>query len=1099
MLPTALRLAAALLVSVQFLPAQLALIRQGRESVGVPEAGDFHGGAVALGDFNGDGWDDLATGAPFEKTASPTFASGLVVINWGTPHGLTWENSTSLSVIDGGLDPAKNSQMGKALAFGDFNGDGIQDLAVGLPAAEIGGQSAAGAVYVYYGGPTVSGAAQLITQSQLGAANEGGDLFGSALATGRIGDDPYDDLVIGGPGENSAAGVVFIVRGGPQGLNTAQRQIISASDLGGTSRPGNRFGTSVAVGDVVGLPNQDLVIGEPFAEITPGAPASGRVWVAIGNDNGVSVNNVLEITPFAVGSFPFVQGNFGAALAIGNLWGDGGTLDLAIGAPGAHAGGRVHVGRGTLFGLTWPVTLTQNDNSLNGGVPGTDEANDNFGAAMAIGDHDDDGFDDLAVGCWGEDIELFGALGDEVGAVHIFKGSNAGPVQAGATTYYEFNLGDNLIGEGRLGYSLAAGRTSASRRHSFVAGAPYKHDSRGQVYDIAPWRQVLNPFCRSALAADCENNIIYALKPFEEVKIASTTKIMTLLLGCEATTRSPADPLHVALNETYTIEDWMYEAFPFTSGCSIFGFTPLPTQVLTENFTFEELLHMCFPPSGNDVCYAIADKMTNGIAEWTGHTSTAAAFVQLMNDRAAQIGMTHTHFTNPAGVDSGDPYSTAYDMWLLGVESMKNPLFREVANTTDFFVDKLMAVGEIGIYQSFSTNVSYGWLNSMKGRDSRIVGIKPGGTPGAKTTGVVAASPSAISNRHVHANGFRWYDSDYAKDKLAELAQLALSFCNTPVDGPGGLAGPIQPTHWNVNDGIGEAIQFGSFDSEPEPASPATGDGKSEGVDLTVYRPGPSGEGRFSLIWKYRALWELAPGASSGMTVGPAMKAEGYFKNITHEESPSSGTALLSVLSTATGPSPQIVGLAPGAQHVLPDWDAPTDAGSEWMVQVTNTGPNTIYLAFVGEFEIQPFFTKNAGDFHRSHLRPLGHSVRDGHMLYEGQPLRSEPVFQVELVLENRAEGDRFLPPLEISSFAITPGSSTTDTWSVRVESTLDPSPPLAAFYESLELETTSSLQPGDWDFRALIPVTDDTVYDWTGPLPRSDKLFLRAKGLAAD
>ena len=292
---------------------------------------------------------------------------------------------------------------------------------------------------------------------------------------------------------------------------------------------------------------------------------------------------------------------------------------------------------------------------------------------------------------------------------------------------------------------------------------------------------------------------------------------MTVLLGCEATARSLGDPLHVALNETYTIENWMYTGFPLTSGCSIFGFTPLPTMILTENYSFNELLRICFPPSGNDVCYAIADKMTGEIANWSGHTTTAPNFVQLMNDRAAQIGMDDTLFTNPAGVDNGNPYSTAYDMWLLSLEAMENPLFRDIANSTDFIVDKMLPSGEVGIFQSFNVNASYTWLKNMKSRDSRIVGLKPGGTPGAKTTGVVAAEISPITKRLAHANGFGWDDGVYARDRLAELVQLGMSFCNTDFgDSPSGitgLPGPITHQQWNANDETRQAIQFGSFDS----------------------------------------------------------------------------------------------------------------------------------------------------------------------------------------------------------------------------------------------------------------------------------------------
>ena len=70
--------------------AQLALIRQGRESAGAIEAGDFFGGAVACGDFNGDGFDDVATGSPFEKIGASTNSGGAVIVNYSSAYGVTW-------------------------------------------------------------------------------------------------------------------------------------------------------------------------------------------------------------------------------------------------------------------------------------------------------------------------------------------------------------------------------------------------------------------------------------------------------------------------------------------------------------------------------------------------------------------------------------------------------------------------------------------------------------------------------------------------------------------------------------------------------------------------------------------------------------------------------------------------------------------------------------------------------------------------------------------------------------------------------------------------------------------------------------------------
>ena len=118
--------------------AQLALIRQGRESAGTPESGDRFGFAVCAGDFNKDGYDDLATGAPYEQIGGTTSAqAGFVTINHGSHYGLTWVNAMGLNPGGSALSDAESHQMGYALGSADFNGDGFDDLAVGLPASTI--------------------------------------------------------------------------------------------------------------------------------------------------------------------------------------------------------------------------------------------------------------------------------------------------------------------------------------------------------------------------------------------------------------------------------------------------------------------------------------------------------------------------------------------------------------------------------------------------------------------------------------------------------------------------------------------------------------------------------------------------------------------------------------------------------------------------------------------------------------------------------------------------------------------------------------------------------------------------------------------------
>ncbi|YCM44306.1 hypothetical protein V2O64_23665 [Verrucomicrobiaceae bacterium 227] len=1090
-----------LVIVTQSLPCQgqLALIRQGRESVGIREFGDWHGATLALGDFDGDGYDDLAAAAPFEKSGSDVFSAGSVIINRGSPHGITWEDAYALSPIDGSLETNINLQMGKALAVGDFNGDDFDDLAVGLPAASVNGQSAAGRVFVYYGGPQgLPGVATTIHQGMLGAAVESGDTFGDALAAGRLGNDRYDDLVIGSTGENGDRGAVFVIRGGPNGLNLSQRQILLGEDMGHANQPGDRFGSAIAIGNIIGFPGAELIVGAPLAELTASVPSSGLVYIANTSDISVATNSEQNqvISPLTFGDKLFTQGNFGMSFAIGDFWSDESTLDLAIGAPGAHDGGRVYLGRGTPLGTVWDTILQQ----PNGW--GADDKDDGFGRALAAGDHDNDGDDELAVGCPGQDIIL--AFKKNSGSVHIFDGKDNGPSLTSVTNYTDFDLGDEITGEGWLGYSLAAGRTSASLRESFVVGAPRKDDDRGQVFDIAPWRQVMRMLSRSALAADCEGNIVYALRPFDTVFLASTTKIMTVLLGCEATTRPQNDPLRVNLTDEYTIEDWMYQGFPLSSGCSIFGYTPLPTNIFTESYTFEELLRTCVMVSGNDSCYAVADAMTGEVNSWEGHYDSAPQFVQLMNDRAAQIGMNDSHFSNPAGVGSQQPTSTAYDMWLLSKEAMKNELFRDLVSTTDFPVQKIVSGGEAGVFQTANVNVSYGWLKGMQSMEPTIIGLKPGGTPEAKSTRVAAAQFGPSPTKLAYGMGFRWSgnidnpfnpgsQTSLANVRTAQLVQLGLSFCNVDFETPGEFVNPTNPPHgWTVNDGVLDALQSSQFGSDPEETIAGnlteTGD-----IKLRIFPRQLSNPQGTNLTWKYRSLWEIQPGSTVGLTVSPAVAARAQITNLNMD--PRQGDASLRVASPSVVNGSTGVSLAPYNTFELPDWTNKGDG--EWMIQVVNANNFPVMVSFVGEFDLRPEFSGRAGESFLACLEPLGISLRDGHTVCEREPSIGDRPIQIFASFESQDTGV-WQPEIAVSGF------HTGASFEKRVPRLkfASASPfediPLGAYYDQFQVEFSKSLRGKSWSVIDTIPATKANSYEWFGESTESAKGFIRLKGSKA-
>jgi len=146
---------------------------------GASEAFDSFGWALAAGDFNNDGFADLAVGAPFENLGGAE-AAGAVSVLYGSASGLTASGGQLFTQVGGAVEDG--DFFGFALAAGDFNNDGFDDLAAGAPWERVGSLGLAGAVSVIpgsAGGLTATGG-QLFTQNSPGVPGvaEAFDQFG---------------------------------------------------------------------------------------------------------------------------------------------------------------------------------------------------------------------------------------------------------------------------------------------------------------------------------------------------------------------------------------------------------------------------------------------------------------------------------------------------------------------------------------------------------------------------------------------------------------------------------------------------------------------------------------------------------------------------------------------------------------------------------------------------------------------------------------------------------------------------------------------------------------------------------------------------------
>lgn len=202
---------------------------------------------------------------------------------------------------------------------------------------------------------------------------------------------------------------------------------------------------------------------------------------------------------------------------------------------------------------------------------------------------------------------------------------------------------------------------------------------------------------KTAIITDADSQVvIYSKNPRVRFSMASTTKIMTALVALD----------YYRKDSILTIKTGNVEG----SGLRLYP---------GEQFTFDSLLYAMLLPSANDAAQAIADNYPGG----------EEAFVQKMNERAAALHLSDTHYADPIGLNDDGNFTTVVDMARLASYAVKNKDFTTVTSTKEKFISTINQTRTFDLHN----------LNILLGVDG-VFGIKTGTTEGAGEVLTTAAN-----------------------------------------------------------------------------------------------------------------------------------------------------------------------------------------------------------------------------------------------------------------------------------------------------------------------------------------------------------------------
>ena len=395
----------------------------GQDTAGVPgEAapGDSFGAMLAFGNINGDAYDDLVVGSPFDDISGKANA-GSVTLFRGSATGLRLNGRLFTDTFGPTGTLHRDEYFGMGLAMGDYDGDGDDDIAVGIPYDDLDfdrDPSGVGRVKILraQAGGFSEANVRVVQRSSLGSSIRRNFTagFGFALAT-LHGVADFDGLAIGMPEYSTtqyAVGAVSVYRGGTTGMRYVDTYV-------GTYGTESFFGAPLAAGDLGGDGNDDLAIGAYSA-----VGARGRVAVIHLGRGREHVAGPHTISATNGGQTPASGDGFGYSIAIDD---DDAVAYLYVGAPGDEVGARLNAGSVFVFHSVGTGTPVGHDRM----TPTTAVRNGGFGTQITLLDATNDGFDDVVVSA---DYDTVGSKVG-VGAVYWYDSNDGNPVTTGGVKF----------------------------------------------------------------------------------------------------------------------------------------------------------------------------------------------------------------------------------------------------------------------------------------------------------------------------------------------------------------------------------------------------------------------------------------------------------------------------------------------------------------------------------------------------------------------------------------------------------------------------------------------------------------------------------------